>query len=120
MQQLHDRNWPGNVRELRNVCRRLTLMAPGRIIHRSDLAALLGEVAGKDPGTSDWKTLLRDWTRAQLASGRQGILEQASVELEQILIDEALRKAGGHRQKAARILGVGRNTLTRKLQGQGD
>jgi two-component system nitrogen regulation response regulator GlnG len=120
MQQLHDRDWPGNVRELRNICRRLTLMAPGRIIHRSDLAALLGEAAGKDFAAGDWKAMLRDWARAQLASGQQGVLERASSDLEQILIDEALRKAGGHRQNAARLLGVGRNTLTRKLQEQGN
>lgn len=120
MQLLHDRSWPGNVRELRNVCRRLTLMAPGRIIHRGDLTTLLGESQQADDATGDWKIALRNWARAQLASGQQGLLEQASTELEQILIDEALRKADGHRQNAARSLGVGRNTLTRKLQEQGD
>ncbi|MGH8372017.1 MAG: nitrogen regulation protein NR(I) [Gammaproteobacteria bacterium] len=120
MQLLHDRGWPGNVRELRNVCRRLTLMAPGRIIHRGDLTTLLGESRQTEDATGDWKAALRNWARAQLANGQQGILEQASIELEQILIDEALHKAAGHRQNAARILGVGRNTLTRKLQEQGD
>jgi two-component system, NtrC family, nitrogen regulation response regulator GlnG len=120
MQLLHDRSWPGNVRELRNVCRRLTLMAPGRIIHRDDLTTLLAEPRQTEEATGDWKVALRNWARAQLESGQQGILEQASIELEQILIDEALHKAAGHRQNAARILGVGRNTLTRKLQEQGD
>lgn len=120
MQILHDRSWPGNVRELRNVCRRLTLMAPGRIIHRGDLTALLEEPQQTGEAADDWKTALRDWARAQLASDQTGILERAGAELEQILIDEALRKTGGHRQNAARVLGVGRNTLTRKLQEQGD
>ncbi|MGH8401155.1 MAG: nitrogen regulation protein NR(I) [Gammaproteobacteria bacterium] len=120
MQILHDRSWPGNVRELRNVCRRLTLMAPGRIIHRGDLTTLLGEVSEHGAEAGDWKDALRDWARTQLASGQQGIFEQATAALEHILIDEALRKTEGHRQNAARVLGVGRNTLTRKLQGQND
>ncbi|MGH8369425.1 MAG: helix-turn-helix domain-containing protein, partial [Gammaproteobacteria bacterium] len=107
-------------RELRNVCRRLTLMAPGRIIHRGDLTTLLGEVSEHGAEAGDWKDALRDWARTQLASGQQGIFEQATAALEHILIDEALRKTEGHRQNAARVLGVGRNTLTRKLQGQND
>lgn len=118
MQILRDRNWPGNVRELRNVCRRLTLMAPGRIIHRDDLTTLLGETPEQSRSIGDWKESLRAWARAQLAAGQQSIFEQASVELERILIEEALQQAGGHRQNAARMLGVGRNTLTRKLQGR--
>ena len=68
----------------------------------------------------DWQTLLRQWVRAQLTRGRTGLLEQAGNELERILIEEALRMTGGHRQKAARVLGVGRNTLTRKLQELGE
>ncbi|HET7650958.1 MAG TPA: nitrogen regulation protein NR(I) [Gammaproteobacteria bacterium] len=120
MQLLRDRIWSGNVRELRNVCRRLTLMAPGRIIHRGDLTTLLGENSDARAATESWGTSLRTWARAQLATGQAGIFERASSELERILIEEALRQTDGHRQHAARLLGVGRNTLTRKLQGQRD
>lgn len=118
MQVLHDRSWPGNVRELRNVCRRLTLMAPGRIIHRSDIDAMLGdEPAAADVGHGgNWQPALRQWVRSRLADGQTGLLTSASAAMEQILIEEALRTADGHRQHAARLLGVGRNTLTRKLQ----
>jgi two-component system nitrogen regulation response regulator GlnG len=120
MQLLRDRSWPGNVRELRNVCRRLTLMAAGRIIHRGDLTTLLGESSDTSATTESWETSLRTWARAQLANGQEGIFEQASSEMERILIEETLRHTNGHRQHAARLLGVGRNTLTRKLQGQRD
>jgi two-component system nitrogen regulation response regulator GlnG len=120
MQLLRDRSWPGNVRELRNACRRLTLMAAGRIIHRGDLTTLLGESPDTPATTESWETSLRTWARAQLANGQEGIFEQAGSEMERILIEETLRHTNGHRQHAARLLGVGRNTLTRKLQGQRD
>jgi len=120
MQLLYDRNWPGNVRQLRNACRRLTLMAPGRIIHRTDIDVLLGEHTATDtePKSPDWTTALRNWARTQLAAGQNGLMPAATLELERILIEEALQTADGHRQRAAQLLGVGRNTLTRKLQDQ--
>ncbi|HET7921373.1 MAG TPA: nitrogen regulation protein NR(I) [Gammaproteobacteria bacterium] len=117
MQALRDRDWPGNVRELRNACRRLTLMAPGRIIHRGDLAALLGESGAPSPAeTGDWQTALRNWARAQLEAGAHHIHARASRTLQRILIEAALQQTEGHKQNAARALGLGRNTLTRKLK----
>ena len=119
MAALRDRSWPGNVRELRNVCRRLTLMATGRIVHRSDLAELLNENEGKsfaDANHSDWQSALRAWTRQQLADGKTGIFSVAAGDMEKVLIEAGLENSGGHRQQAAKLLGIGRNTLTRKLK----
>ena len=119
MAALRERNWPGNVRELRNVCRRLTLMASGRIVHRSDLSALLNEneIKSSDDGdSSDWRIALRDWTRKQLAEGKTGIFSLAAEDMQKVLIETGLESSGGHRQQAARLLGIGRNTLTRKLK----
>ncbi len=119
MAALRERDWPGNVRELRNVCRRLTLMASGRIVHRSDLPALLNEDEVKlsdDGDSNDWRSALRDWTRKQLAEGKTGIFTLVAENMQKVLIETGLETSGGHRQQAARLLGIGRNTLTRKFK----
>ena len=119
MTALRDRSWPGNVRELRNVCRRLTLMATGRIVHRNDLAELLNENEGEsfaDANPGDWRSALRAWTRQQLADGKTGIFSVAAGDMEKVLIEAGLETSDGHRQQAAKLLGIGRNTLTRKLK----
>jgi len=121
MAALRERDWPGNVRELRNVCRRLTLMASGRIVHRSDLSGLLNENKNQpltDVNSGDWRSALRTWTRRQLSEGKIGIYSAVADEMEKVLIETGLETSGGHRQQAAKLLGIGRNTLTRKLQEQ--
>jgi two-component system nitrogen regulation response regulator GlnG len=52
----------------------------------------------------------------QLASGKTPLLDEAQPAFERILIEAALQHTGGRRQDAARLLGWGRNTLTRKLK----
>ncbi len=108
--------WPGNVRELENLCRRLTLMAPGSVIHPEDLPPAYRE--GEDAGAEadDWRQALARWTRHALRAERTGIGDEAQAELERVLIREALAYTGGHRQRAATLLGWGRNTLTRKIR----
>lgn len=110
-------DWPGNVRQLENLCRLLTVMAPGQEISLDDLP---GEVlAGTDTtekSANDWQAQLRLWARQQLANGNGRLLHEAQPVFERILIEEALQKSGGRRQDAARLLGWGRNTLTRKLK----
>lgn len=108
--------WPGNVRQLLNLCRQLCVMAPGDQIYPEDLPQ---EILGQSPAqnsTDQWPDLLRKWARYQLASGATGLVAQAQDEMERVLIDCALEQTGGQRQKAAELLGLGRNTLTRKLQ----
>jgi len=113
---LAERDWPGNVRELKNLCRRLTLMAPGRSIGRGELAALLDGGRKSGGERQDWRGLLQAWAEAQLASGRRDLLDKALPEFEKVLMDAALARTGGRRQEAAKLLGWGRNTLTRKLK----
>lgn len=110
-------DWPGNVRQLENFCRWLTVMAPGQEIRVEDLPAELYETsaATSAPG-SDWQTLLRSWANQQLASGSVRLLDVALPTFERTLIEIALQHTGGRRQEAARLLGWGRNTLTRKLK----
>ena len=105
------RDYPGNVRELENLCRRLAVIAPGTEILPGDLGA---GVAVSAQGR-DWTDALRDWASEALAAGGADIHARARDALDQILLQAALDAHGGHRQHAAAALGVGRNTLTRKL-----
>jgi two-component system nitrogen regulation response regulator GlnG len=111
-------HWPGNVRQLVNACRRLTVIAAGREIARADIPADLGG-GGTAAVTSDWAYALAGWAQSRLAAGNSALLEEATPEFERTLIREALYRARGGRQEAARLLGWGRNTLTRKLRELG-
>ena len=111
-------DWPGNVRQVVNACRRLTVLAAGREITLGDIPADLG--GGSAAASSlDWSNALASWASARLAAGGAPLLEDAVPEFERTLIREALKAAQGGRQDAARLLGWGRNTLTRKLKELG-
>jgi two-component system, NtrC family, nitrogen regulation response regulator GlnG len=108
--------WQGNVRQLVNACRRLTATAPGREIKVEDIPADLGGVAGNAKLQDEWTRQLTQWAEKRLAAGETPLLDDALPEFERTLIRAALRQAQGGRQEAARLLGWGRNTLTRKLK----
>jgi two-component system nitrogen regulation response regulator GlnG len=111
-------DWPGNVRELVNVCRRLTVTAAGREIAVQDLPHELGGIAAQP--ANDWTTGLAQWAEGQLATGAMPpLLEDALPAFERTLIVTALRRARGKRLEAAKLLGWGRNTLTRKIKELG-
>lgn len=111
--------WPGNVRQLENVSRWLTVMASSNEIRMQDLPAemLKDEMAVEE--TADWQALLSDWADRELSKGENAILDSALPQFEAIMIKAAMRKTGGKRQEAAKLLGWGRNTLTRKIQELG-
>ncbi|RJG50560.1 nitrogen regulation protein NR(I) [Motilimonas pumila] len=118
---LSDLSWPGNVRQLENVCRWLTVMASGQEVLLSDLPPELTQLPAADHSASgesieSWQTLLKRWAEQELHQGKAEILNQAVPEFERILLDAALTYTHGHKQEAARLLGWGRNTLTRKLK----
>ena len=115
LEQLRKYDWPGNVRQLLNVCRQLCVMAPGEHIFPQDLPSELLS-ASKNRSEEDWRASLRSWAARQLQSDNPELLSHASSELEEALIEVALEATGGQKQKAAKLLGVGRNTLTRKLK----
>ncbi|MDX1512820.1 MAG: nitrogen regulation protein NR(I) [Gammaproteobacteria bacterium] len=112
-------DWPGNVRQLENTCRWLTVMASGNEIHIDDLPPELAQAELGAEAGSDWEAELRRWADRRLASGESDLLSDALARMERILIDAALRYTGGRRQDAARLLGWGRNTLTRKIKDHG-
>ena len=68
---------------------------------------------------SDWQSLLAHWVTERLAAGEDNILAEATPAFEKIVLQQALRHTHGHKQEAARKLGWGRNTLTRKLKELG-
>ena len=106
--------WPGNVRQLENLCRRLAVLAPGREVGVADLPPAI--LADPPPGASaGWDEALRAWAAQQLTAGTGDLHREALAIFERVLLDAALAAHGGHRQNAARALGLGRNTMTRKL-----
>jgi two-component system nitrogen regulation response regulator GlnG len=112
-------DWPGNVRELVNFCRRATVLAPGGEIRIADLPAGVNGVADTSAAPADWTSLLTDWAQRHATQGGKPILDVALPEFERTLIRVALAHTQGHRQEAAKLLGWGRNTLTRKLRELG-
>ncbi len=113
-------DWRGNVRQLENTCRWLTVMTPGQNIRVEDLPQELKKETELESTTGDseqdWQQILRRWAKSKLDQGEQQILEQAMPGFERIMIETALQHSGGKRQIAARLLGWGRNTLTRKIK----
>lgn len=112
-------NWSGNVRQLENVCHWLTVMAPGQNIDVADLPPELKENAAKTPATNSWQDALAQEVADALNRGEQGILEGITKDFERVMIKKALQHTDGRRIEAATQLGMGRNTLTRKIQELG-
>ncbi|NRA59482.1 MAG: nitrogen regulation protein NR(I) [Psychrobium sp.] len=115
-QYLSQLPWPGNVRQLENTCRWLTVMASGQEILIDDLPPELTESKSQLGESQDWQQALSAWCFEQLDAGNDNILEQALPAFERTMIECALRSTAGHKQLAAKKLGWGRNTLTRKLK----
>ena len=118
---LSNLDWPGNVRQLENTCRWLTVMASSREVHMSDLPLDLQPEAVQQtqPMDQSWESALQSWAEKQLAMGKDELLNDAMPKFEKIMINAALEKTSGKRQEAAKLLGWGRNTLTRKIKELG-
>ncbi|MEJ2766459.1 nitrogen regulation protein NR(I) [Photobacterium sp. MCCC 1A19761] len=116
---LTELDWPGNVRQLENTCRWLTVMASGNEILPADLPPELLQAEprlSEDSADGHWEQALERWARETLQQGSQNLLGEALPAFEKILLETALAHTHGHKQEAARLLGWGRNTLTRKLK----
>jgi len=115
MQAMVDYHWPGNVRQLENSCRWITVMAPGSSV---DIVELPKEIFAPQPEgeSTSWEISLARVAKQQLNLGKNDILDDLRITFEKVLLNEALKFTHGHRQNAAKRLGWGRNTLTRKLK----
>ena len=117
MDILQSFDWPGNVRQLVNATRRLTVTAPGGVITAVDIPDDLGGASAGKGAQEEWTQSLSYWAEKELMHDEtQPLVDAALPEFEKALIKIALNKAKGHRQDAAKILGWGRNTLTRKIR----
>ena len=116
-QYLSQLSWPGNVRQLENTCRWMTVMSPGQVVEMDDLSSeLISEASTERQGSGNWQSLFRQWAATKALSGQEGVLADVIPMVEGLLMDVALEKTAGKRQEAAKLLGWGRNTLTRKLK----
>ena len=109
--------WPGNVRQLQNTAHWLTVMASGKELTVEDMPDPVTESGSKRE--SDWETGFRHWANRELQDGNIDLLGSAQPAMEKILIQCALNKTQDRRQEAARLIGWGRNTLTRKIKELG-
>ena len=116
LQVLCEATWPGNVRELENLCRRLTVLAPGATITSVDLPADVSTQSMATESSQNWQRLLEEAAAERFARGQKGILSELGPDFERVLLRTALGFTGGRKQEAARWIGRGRNTLTRKLK----
>ena len=112
-------DWPGNVRQLENICYWIALMAPTQNVNLEDLP---GEIISNDqpsqtPG-DDWQSGFSQWLSEIYQSKSENMLEIIEPALDKVMIDFALEKTGGKKQEAAKVLGLGRNTLTKKIKAQ--
>ncbi|MDP9141555.1 MAG: nitrogen regulation protein NR(I) [Pseudomonadota bacterium] len=142
LQRFRQFPWPGNVRQMENICRWLTVMAPGQDVHLQDLPPELqatsrvvpasatsvpvGDASAapaasflQEVGNGQWSALLRGWAAQAFADGQSDVLDIATPEFERTMIEAALDATHGQRQEAAKRLGWGRNTLTRKIKELG-
>ena len=110
-------DFPGNVRQLENLCHWLTVMAPSVTIEVKDLPPeLRAEVA---PVATSWVAALEKEVETQLNRGETGVMDELTRRFEKALIVKALAHTDGRRIEASQLLGLGRNTLTRKIQELG-
>lgn len=116
LERLTAYDWPGNVRQLVNTARRLTVTAPGSVITVDDLPDDLGGKVTPKGALEAWTRKLEAWAEQEIGRSGEPLLKTALPEVEKVLITAALKQAHGHRQEAARLLGWGRNTLTRKMR----
>lgn len=122
MEALARFDFPGNVRQLENFCHWMTVMSAGQVIDRDDLPPELrqsvAQVAAPGQG-GDWQRALQREAQQRLAAGEPALMASLTRQFETILLESALQATRGRRVEAAARLGIGRNTITRKLRELG-
>jgi two-component system nitrogen regulation response regulator GlnG len=120
LQHLSAQSFPGNVRQLENLCHWLTVMTPSQIIEVADLPPeWRDETSTSAASSGDWSAALAQQAEIALQRGDERIMDTLTNQFERTLILQALQHTNGRRIEAATLLGIGRNTLTRKIQELG-
>jgi two-component system nitrogen regulation response regulator GlnG len=107
--------FPGNIRQLENLCHWLTVMAPAQVVEIDDLPPELRDQPAREAPTN-WTAGLGIETDRLLGAVPGEVFAQLNRDFERTLIRRALTATGGRRVEAAQLLGIGRNTITRKIQ----
>jgi two-component system nitrogen regulation response regulator GlnG len=108
--------WKGNVRQLRNICHWLTVMVTGNEIGVSDLPAELINENINRPASSDWLNILKINIQNDIQSGSKDLYNKYVELIENVLLETALAESNNKKIQAAKILGIGRNTFSRKFK----
>jgi two-component system nitrogen regulation response regulator GlnG len=129
-------DFPGNVRQLENLCNWITVMAPGQVVEILDLPGELLpidqdieahkqganhalEVGVTTQSASSWSVALERQAGQLLNQDVAEVMIKLSREFETVLIKAALKHTHGRKNDAAIRLGIGRNTISRKIQELG-
>ncbi|MBN8443643.1 MAG: nitrogen regulation protein NR(I) [Thauera sp.] len=110
--------FPGNVRQLENLCHWLTVMAPGQVVEIADLPPDLRDQPARETPVR-WTDDLALEADRMIAAAPGEVFARLEREFEATLIRRALLATGGRRIDAAQLLGIGRNTITRKIHELG-
>jgi two-component system nitrogen regulation response regulator GlnG len=117
LERLRGYPWPGNVRELQSVLKQALLQAHGTTLLPTFLPSLLGEPTG--PATASLPAAgdpnLAEFIRQCLASGEGDLYAETHRQVDRLLLTRVLEDTGGNQLQAARRLGIGRETLRRRL-----
>ena len=114
-------DFPGNVRQLENLCNWLTVMAPGQVVGVQDMPPELLQspgapsAAGTQAEGRDWSALLEQELVCMLDAGKAALMDDFGRRFESTMIRAALKHTHGRRLEAAAKLGIGRNTISRKI-----
>ncbi len=118
IEYLQTQPFPGNVRQLENLCHWLTVMAPAQLVEVADLPPEMRDQPAREAPTS-WIDGLGAEADRLIAAAPGEVFERLTREFERTLIRRALTATGGRRIEAAQLLGIGRNTITRKIHELG-
>ena len=136
LKEIRGMPFTGNVRQLENLCHWLTVMSPSNLIGIGDLPGNIasdsaaqpfltqgdplnnGSIATR-PNTQDWEGGLGRLAVKMLEDGETNVYDALCSRFEKAVLQAALEVTRGRRVEAAQRLGIGRNTITRKLQELG-
>ena len=119
MKVISNYDWPGNVRQLENICYWLTLMTPTQNVKVQDLPTEIKDYEITESPTSSWEDNFSYWIRNVAETLDKDLLNVANSKLEKIIINAALDQTNGKKNEAAILLGLGRNTLAKKIKELG-
>jgi two-component system nitrogen regulation response regulator GlnG len=111
-------HWPGNIRELQSVVKQALLQSRGSVLLASFLPEL--SAAAAEPASSAGaNTEIEAFIRQRLQPDTRDLYSEVHGQLDRLLLTRVLEHTGGSQHKAARLLGIARQTLRQKLRELG-